>query len=258
MHEPLMPTAISFSLDVPHETSRSLSGSLQARLQPPERSVEELRADSERATERTRQLREAHIESVKERAARESQRCDEVAARKRRMMHEEAQTLVARMGMKDGYYDAFLEDKREKQESEKARRAALAEAASASRLAADQEKAVRGVRMAERVEQAVRRRIPSLPSQRPCFARLPPTALSTEVCCVRYVCARASGGVTVSAAAPLCCGSAATRACVPVPVHTHACTHRRRHTIVRWRRWSNGTVTRCSTFSRSRPLTKSI
>jgi len=133
MHEPLMPTAISFSLDVPHETSRSsLSGSLQARLQPPERSVEELRADSERATERTRQLREAHIESVKERAARESQRCDEVAARKRRMMHEEAQTLVARMGMKDGYYDAFLEDKREKQESEKARRAALAEAASES------------------------------------------------------------------------------------------------------------------------------
>lgn len=154
MHEPLMPTEVSFSLDVPHETSRSLSGSLQARLQPPERSVEELRADSERATERTRQLREAHIESVKERAARESQRCDEVAARKRRMMHEEAQTLVARMGMKDGYYDAFLEDKREKQESEKARRAALAEAASASRLAADQEKAVRGVRMAERVEQA--------------------------------------------------------------------------------------------------------
>ena len=86
MDDPLNPVAFEF----PNETHRHLPNDVRTRLEgKPEQSADELRAESQRNTERSARLRDAHLTSVKERAARESQRADEARARQRRTEAEE-------------------------------------------------------------------------------------------------------------------------------------------------------------------------
>jgi hypothetical protein len=69
-------------VEFPNETSRSLSDELQNRLSF-QRSQLDLELKSQRVS-RSEMLRDAHIHSVKERAARETQRADEAQMRRRR------------------------------------------------------------------------------------------------------------------------------------------------------------------------------
>lgn len=74
---------IDEALSFPNETTGSLSSRLQGRLSA-RSSSDEVAATSQRLSARSEHLREQHIAAVKERAARETQRAEEAAARKRR------------------------------------------------------------------------------------------------------------------------------------------------------------------------------
>ena len=82
------------------DAKRELPEALKERLQHSyraEHSVEEIRADSERLTERSRQIREAHIDSIRERAARETQRSEEASARRRRLDASNQQQVLEKL-----------------------------------------------------------------------------------------------------------------------------------------------------------------
>jgi len=108
---------------------------LRERLESHRSSTDEQAATSERASARAQMLREAHINSVKERAARDSQRAIEAAARKRRRETINAAVLEARMLSVTPALAAAADDpviqepllaSRMKRDAEKARRDALA------------------------------------------------------------------------------------------------------------------------------------
>ena len=159
MHDPL--EGLGKVLEFNNETARDLPESTRARLAASYKEdtpVEEQQQNSQRLTARSERLRQAHIDSVKERAARESQRSEEASARKRRMAEAETQKLKEKLDNSNQKHEAMLLEQKEKREAEKARRAALAEAASAQRQAMEVELLQAGVQKAEREKQAVRSR----------------------------------------------------------------------------------------------------
>ena len=124
MLPPMAPEIVEF----PNETRRDIPDALRERLSA--RSMEDVAATSQRSIERSQLLREAHINAVKERAARETQRGEEAAARKRRREAlcaavKEAHGMQALKSVQHEWSTSMADDALIK-EAERERRAALA------------------------------------------------------------------------------------------------------------------------------------
>lgn len=133
MHDPVSPVAFEF----PNETVRDLPEPLRTRLEGKEQDVEQMRADSQRLTERSQQLRDAHLESVKARAHRESQRAEEAKARQLRNEADHSRKVLQKMEVTQAKADALKQQLADKREEDKARRLAMAENAANSRVQSD-------------------------------------------------------------------------------------------------------------------------
>jgi len=129
-----MPVVVE--IPVNHETFRPISERLRERIDKPSASVEEIAAEIEAASQRSSRAREAHLESVKERAQRDIQRAEEAAARKRRVAAEDARRIVEKMEAAAKKVEEHKQEQRDKMEKEKAKRQSLVEAAQAARQAA--------------------------------------------------------------------------------------------------------------------------
>ena len=148
-------------IEFTNDTARDLPESTRARLAASYKEdtpVEKQREQSARSRTVSEKLRQAHIDSVKERAARETQRSEEASARKRRMAEAETQKLKEKLDTSNQKHEALLQERKHEALLQKARRAALAEAASAQRQAMEVELLQAGVQKAEREKQAVRSR----------------------------------------------------------------------------------------------------
>jgi hypothetical protein len=139
-------------------TSRDLPEELKARLSsrgPVDiLTLEEQALNSERQQEKSARLREAHLISLKERAARESQRAEEASVRKRRQAEEEARRVLQKMEEAASKVDVKKQEQQEKRDAEKARRAALAAAALEARRAKTADVERKGVEERQRSERA--------------------------------------------------------------------------------------------------------
>ena len=134
---PALPAVVESWVEFPNETRREMPDTLRSRLEY-QRSNQDEAELSERASqrsERAEHLREAHINSVKERAARDSQRAADAAARKRRRETINAAVLEARSLSNTPALAAAADDpvivepllaSRMKRDAEKARRESLA------------------------------------------------------------------------------------------------------------------------------------
>ena len=154
-----MPVAVN---DVNYNEVKPIPEHLRARLDVEPKTSQEIGAESARLTARSQALRQAHLEAVKERAARETQRAEEAAARKRALAEAEAQKVLAKLNQASERVEQHRLKQQEKREGETARRQALAEAATSARQRAEEEREIKGrddalrtSRASERGEQRV-------------------------------------------------------------------------------------------------------
>lgn len=120
---------------------------------------------SPRLVAQTRRLREAHLESVKERAQRDIQRAEEAAARKRRAAADDARKLIEKMEAASQKLDAHKQEQKDKVEKEKARRAEAHQAALKARQSAQEDVSKRGEEKAIRTSRAAESRTEKIASQ---------------------------------------------------------------------------------------------
>lgn len=148
--------AVPVRLDVPVEQEqRQIPESLRARLDVAvTKSSEELAKEAARS----KALREAHLEAIKERAGRDIQRAAEAAARKRRMSAAEAQKIILKLEAAGRQAENARQQRSDKIEADKAKRAALAEAVSEQRKAAEHQLSTKALAEAQRAEQAMEKR----------------------------------------------------------------------------------------------------
>ena len=135
-------TLLPVLVEVPvnHAAIRPIPEQLRQRLDvEPARDAdpEQRREDSARLTARSQALREAHLQSVKEKAARETQRAEEAAERKRALAEAEAQKVLAKLSQASQRMEHHRQEQHQKREEEKARRQALADAVVSARARAD-------------------------------------------------------------------------------------------------------------------------
>jgi hypothetical protein len=140
---------------------RELPDELVARLShrgASELSVEEQAHNYEQASARSARLHDAHLESVKDRAHRETQRGEEASARRRRLDQVYVESSREKVAASLQKSEAVLAQQDQKREADKARRAALAEAAMAKRETAEVDVLQKGLFEADREKKAMARR----------------------------------------------------------------------------------------------------
>jgi hypothetical protein len=139
---------------VNHEAVKSMPEDLQSRINF-KKTTEEVAADSERMSARSELLREAHLRAVRERAARETQRGEEAAARKRRAAADDLRKLEEKIEAASAKSEARKREQQEKRDAEKTRRSALAEAVAEARQATHVATIKKGIEKATRACAAV-------------------------------------------------------------------------------------------------------
>jgi len=141
MSQPVALTINVHNLETP---KASLPAALEARLTgSPTKSPEDLASALQAHANRTAALRKAHLDAVRDRAARESQRAADVAARKLRLAANRVEKIQSRIDMAATKTHSKKEAAEAEREARKARRESLAQAVADAREAADQARAVR-------------------------------------------------------------------------------------------------------------------
>jgi len=142
-------------VEIPNDTSRELPHELVERLTGEEKPPEELEKEIEASSSRAEFLHSAHLESVKERAARETQRVEEASARRRRVEAAESRRVQDKLEADNQKHDALVAQQREQRELAKAKREERAEKANAAREAHEVEGLRKGIKAADRELRAV-------------------------------------------------------------------------------------------------------
>lgn len=131
---------------------------LTDRLNKQKLDPEEVAQQSERLTARSEALRDAHIQAVKDRAARETQRGEENAARKRRTAAEELRKLEAKIEQAAAKSETKKREQQEKRDQDKEKRQRLAEQALEARQQGNMTQLKKGIEKATRACTAVANR----------------------------------------------------------------------------------------------------
>ncbi len=132
--------------------------SLRSRIDVDKKSVDDVRAESERMSARSEALREAHISSIRERAARETQRGEEAAARKRRYAEAELRKLESKIETAAARSESRKRELAEKREEAVKKRHAMAEAVLKTRQQTHVTMIKKGIEKASRACAAVANR----------------------------------------------------------------------------------------------------
>lgn len=128
-----MTTAMTITIPVHDTAPRCLPAALEQRLATSPKSPEDLAQELAKHAAHTELLRKAHLEAVKDRATRETQRVAEAAARKRRIAANQIEKVQKRLDAADVMLTARREAIEAKRERMKARRNELAQMVAESR-----------------------------------------------------------------------------------------------------------------------------
>ena len=151
----MMPVLVE--VPVNHEV-RPMPESVRQRLEVQQKSAEEIALETQRKTARSEMLREAQLESITARAARETQRGEEAAARKRRNAAEEIRKLEAKMLEMTSKSEKRKQEQLEECEKRKQQKQAKAEAVVVSRAQTQMSQIKKGIEKATRACEAVAKR----------------------------------------------------------------------------------------------------
>ena len=137
-------TPVRLTINVSEANARTLPASLEARLNAtPEKSPEDLAKDIAAAAERTAKLREAHLDAVRDRAARDVQRSKEAVARKLRLAALRVEKVQRKLEFAESKVSAKKEATAADREAKKTQREQLALAVAEARKAANDARAHR-------------------------------------------------------------------------------------------------------------------
>ena len=137
-------TPVALTINVTEANARTLPASLEARLNAtPEKSPEDLAKDIAAAAERTAKLREAHLDAVRDRAARDVQRSKEAVARKLRLAALRVEKVQRKLEFAESKVSAKKEATAADREAKKTQREQLALAVAEARKAANDARAHR-------------------------------------------------------------------------------------------------------------------
>ena len=156
----MMPVLVE--VPVNHEV-RPMPESVRQRLEVQQKSAEEIALETQRKTARSEMLREAQLESITARAARETQRGEEAAARKRRNAAEEIRKLEAKMLEMTSKSEKRKQEQLEECEKRKQQKQAKAEAVVVSRAQTQMSQIKKGIEKATRACEAVAKRDKKVP-----------------------------------------------------------------------------------------------
>merc|ERR1719399_671962 len=128
----------------------ALPAALEQRLSgSPTKTPTELAADLAASSERTEKLRRAHLDAVRDRAARESQRAAEANARKLRLAASRVEKVQRKLVAAESKSNAKKEATEAEREARKARRAEMALAVAEARRAAVEARELRTAKLLE-------------------------------------------------------------------------------------------------------------
>ena len=148
MMPPQAPTKID--VEVANKPLAQLPASLEQRLGgSPTRSPDELAAELKAHEERTDKLRRAHLDAVRDRAARESQRAAEAAARKLRLAASRVEKIQRKLVAAESKTNAKREATQAERDARKARRNEMAQAVAEARRAAVEARELKSAKLLE-------------------------------------------------------------------------------------------------------------
>jgi len=143
-------TAIALTINVRDVPSSPLPAELQTRLEGSPKTPEELAIDLAAHAEKSAKLRQAHLDAVRDRAHRESQRASEAVARKLRLAANKADKVLRKLEQAETKTCAKKAAADADREARKVRREAMALAVSEARAEASKMRAARQSELLEK------------------------------------------------------------------------------------------------------------
>lgn len=141
-----MATATMITISVHDTAIHTLPADLEERLNKgsPTASPDQLAEALAKHTERAAKLRSAHLDAVRDRAARESQRASEAAARKLRLHHQHVDKIQRKLLASEVKANAKKEKAEAERDARKQKREEMAEAVAEARREATKTREARG------------------------------------------------------------------------------------------------------------------